>query len=591
MLKDLWDLAVSLFEQTGSPVLVIFSVVTVLAYAYIANYNNPDECRKIYDRLTDPLQERETGRRRFPFRFFYKRALGRVLGWLDVRFNPEGEYKGAGDLRHAAGWRLYDKCLLVSFIYPLFFVVLLWVWQVESASFISYPLVASADLTLWKRYTILVVSIAPFVFAFYIPATLAWFQRAFTGPRTWLRLPEIPAFALAVFIILGVAAFITYYVVNAVAIATADAVTVANVGKSSFILTYAFAVTGAVAIAITGSTAGTFAFSSAYVFIFVCTLVLAFIFAGGFAIVFVLPVAFVFIFAFVFVLFGSRRFAWMIAFTVNGIYLMYIAVVLLTAGVSAFGTGFSLLGLTFLVFGFLYKRDALSVKRPLQACLLLITIVTLGVMVSIAGGYVDASSYSVILFLILLPLTNAQFDFLSMTATRYFLRRGVDGRWNEQIIWGLADLCIGLLCFTGLCLTAVAVIHGLNLLAPEGPLFNLSAVFADPPGHIWLLAAFLTTLLPTFVHLVLVIASIAVAWPYRIRMWCAVRLYRFHVEGSDPGGARQARFVVALLAGASTTLSLGIFMVIWNALDHAGWAGDRLIAVMSGWYQMLGGVI
>jgi len=205
-------------------------------------------------------------------------------------------------------------------------------------------------------------------------------------------------------------------------------------------------------------------------------------------------------------------------------------------------------------------------------------------------GVFRGDGRSLALFLVVLPLVNAQFDFLSMTATRFFLRRGVNSDWRGQIGWGLADLGVGIVCFLAMCLTAIAVVMGLNAIAPE-PLLDLSAVFREPDSHRWLFFTFLTTLLPTFLHLCLFVFSLATAWPHRLRYWCAIRLYTFHVKDKNPGAARTARAVIAGLAGGCAAVSVLVFTGLWTALTHFHLAGDELIAMGRGWYMILGGIV
>ncbi len=106
-----------------------------------------------------------------------------------------------------------------------------------------------------------------------------------------------------------------------------------------------------------------------------------------------------------------------------------------------------------------------------------------------------------ILFLALLPLLNAGFDFASAGLTRFLLRRGVQGRlvWNA-----LRDAAAAVLILVLLGFAMVSVIH---VARPQGgrALIDLAALFADlranPGDYYWLYFCFFSTLLPTVLHL------------------------------------------------------------------------------------------
>ena len=203
------------------------------------------------------------------------------------------------------------------------------------------------------------------------------------------------------------------------------------------------------------------------------------------------------------------------------------------------------------------------------------------------GAFENAESRTFIVFYAILPLVNAQFDFLSMTATRKMLREGLAG---NRIFWGILDAAVGGICFLLLCFCAVAVATGANALSGE-TLIDLRAVFATPGAHVWLFAAFLTTLLPTFLHLTLVVFSFVFAWPERVRHWCAKKLVIHHRDGGSAGKAWLARAVIALMAGGCVAFCALVVRLIWMGFAWGGFGlGDALIDAMEGWHCVLTGV-
>jgi len=185
-----------------------------------------------------------------------------------------------------------------------------------------------------------------------------------------------------------------------------------------------------------------------------------------------------------------------------------------------------------------------------------------------------------------LTLVNAQFDFLSIAATRHMLRRGLE---SGQLRHGVGDAAIGGIVFVLLCFTATAVAVLANRLSGD-TLIDLAAVFRAPQDHLWLFAAFLTTLLPTFLHGVLAVFSIALTAPVPICRWCAEKIRAHHEDGASLADIRLAHISIALTAGVATMLCALVARLLWIAVQDIGHLGTFLLDACEGLARMLGGL-
>jgi len=539
--KDIWDFIGTVYGQTGSLAIVVFLTVFVLAYLYVLNFNNADEWEKIYNLLVDPTVRDPANRRRFPFRAYYTSALSAVLDWLDRRLNPEaaeraahrkseasGWDEGPRKFVHAAGWRLYDRCFLLAVMYPL-------------------PL---------QRWMVVFGFAGLAISVFVTPVLLARLRHVFENAGARSTVARGFAGIVARVVALTLAAAIAIAVADAGDVVVAGAVAVVVVAASIAAGAVAGAVTAAVAAAVAVASAGAAVLTGAAVLAVTGTVASAGAGALGGAVAVALAAAGVIVFGFTLVHSGSRKSALVLSCATCEAFLLWFGVLFFLNDQAALSMAFTLGALALISLSSHFAVNRLPLARPVLAYLLLVVIV--------AAGMISERFFVLALFFVLLPLLNAQFDFLSVAATRYCLRQGTRNWWS-QLIWGTADLAIGITCFLGLCLMSIAAVHGLNHLSPHDLLlFDLNAVFADPPGHVWLFATFLTTLLPTFLHLVLVVASVLVAWPRRARYWCATRLYEFHQKGK----------IKARLGWHASALRLSRRLVrrsVFFCSRHCGW--------------------
>jgi hypothetical protein len=117
-----------------------------------------------------------------------------------------------------------------------------------------------------------------------------------------------------------------------------------------------------------------------------------------------------------------------------------------------------------------------------------------------------------LLFLGLLTLLNAPFDWASLGLTRALLRRGLElGGWWSYCL-ALADAGLAALIIAALALTIVVGVQAFDALANHGgrkPVLPLDALFngiaAQPAAseYWWLHALLLSTMIPSLVNLVI----------------------------------------------------------------------------------------
>jgi hypothetical protein len=122
-----------------------------------------------------------------------------------------------------------------------------------------------------------------------------------------------------------------------------------------------------------------------------------------------------------------------------------------------------------------------------------------------------------LLFLGLLTLLNAPFDWASLGLTRALLRRGLElGGWWPYLL-AIADAALAALIVAALALTMVIGVQAFDALAQHGggdatlpldALFDGIAVHPTDPKYWWVYALLLTTVLPSMVNLMIGGASL-----------------------------------------------------------------------------------
>ena len=173
----------------------------------------------------------------------------------------------------------------------------------------------------------------------------------------------------------------------------------------------------------------------------------------------------------------------------------------------------------------------------------------------------------------LLPLFNAVFDVLSAGLTRYLLRLGLE---QKRAVWrAILDGLGGIAIFFTL---GCSLITFVTFVTPADgrPVVDLAQLFPNlrttPGDYIWLMMTLFSTLLPTLLHLSLVLLTLALHYP---------ACWRNFVAGLLESGAqsRQASFLSGVCICAMITLAVWVPIWIIAAvinLDH----GATLNAVL-----------
>ena len=173
----------------------------------------------------------------------------------------------------------------------------------------------------------------------------------------------------------------------------------------------------------------------------------------------------------------------------------------------------------------------------------------------------------------LLPLFNAVFDFLSAGLTRYLLRLGLE---QKRAVWrAILDGLGGIAIFFAL---GCSLITFVTFVTPADgvPLVDLAQLFANlrtaPGDYIWLMMTLFSTLLPTLVHLSLMLLTLALHSPAGCRNFVAGLL-------ESGAQSRQTSFLSGVCICAMITLAVWVPIWIITAVithDH----GATLNAVL-----------
>jgi hypothetical protein len=193
-------------------------------------------------------------------------------------------------------------------------------------------------------------------------------------------------------------------------------------------------------------------------------------------------------------------------------------------------------------------------------------------------------SEPLLLFLGLLTLLNAPFDWASLGLTRALLRRGLElGGWWPYLL-AIADAALAAFIVAALALTMVIGVQAFDALAQHGggkailpldALFDGIAVHPADPEYWWVYALLLTTVLPSLINLMIGGASllrgvpglprvilrklpIGKAVPNFDRTWIALVLTLQIVMGAALGVAAQVLLIVGIIGYVMPWLGLGL---------------------------------
>lgn len=130
----------------------------------------------------------------------------------------------------------------------------------------------------------------------------------------------------------------------------------------------------------------------------------------------------------------------------------------------------------------------------------------------LVSGIDRAPEWTLLLFLGVLPLLNAVFDWLSIGFTRWLLNTGLrkGGWWG--LVFALADLIVAVVALFMLMIVMIGFLEWLNVLSAAGggnPVFDIRGLIEilktnpDNPSVWWIYVTVFTTFVPSMVNLVL----------------------------------------------------------------------------------------
>lgn len=193
-------------------------------------------------------------------------------------------------------------------------------------------------------------------------------------------------------------------------------------------------------------------------------------------------------------------------------------------------------------------------------------------------------SFVFLTFICLLPLFNALCDWISVGATRAFIRRYLDGRmkvWQFLVLDGLIAVVMMLALYVGTVGLFLAMQHW---GWPVDARALLAAFRADPvsPQASWVTAMAVTNLLPTLLHLSVAVVGLATGHLHGGRDTLAAAFNRLQSAGlatpgdSDPASAgltrREAYAVLNYLyfdRWLGALLAVSLIVALWPLLAHA----------------------
>jgi hypothetical protein len=182
-----------------------------------------------------------------------------------------------------------------------------------------------------------------------------------------------------------------------------------------------------------------------------------------------------------------------------------------------------------------------------------------------------------LLFLGLLTLINAPFDWVSLGLTRALLRRGLElGSWWPYAL-ALLDAVFAAIIISVLTMVAVLSIQLFDGLAsraqgdsarilPLGPLFNGIETDPSAPQFWWIYALLLSTMIPSLANLMIGGASLVRGIPWVTKLL----LYLMPERGSVPSYDRQW-VTVLLTAQVVVGAAIGILAQVFLAYLVIGW--------------------
>lgn len=198
-------------------------------------------------------------------------------------------------------------------------------------------------------------------------------------------------------------------------------------------------------------------------------------------------------------------------------------------------------------------------------------------------AYMDSMFATALILASVLPVFNAATDFLSSGLTRYLMRRGLSG---QMALTALIDIAGAAAIFCLFIVGLMALLAAMPLMS-GARMIDLGAVFADirarPDDYWWLYVTFISTLLPTLMHLALA------AFGTVIQGWEGLR--RYIVEGlvaAGEGDEVRGRWATRALTLAMTAGVMAPVLLVGLMVEHRGNLGLVLLGLFERVAQALG---
>lgn len=272
------------------------------------------------------------------------------------------------------------------------------------------------------------------------------------------------------------------------------------------------------------------------------------------------------------------------AFTITVAYVVTVVVASVVA-VSIYFVGLGLAAIAFVGSSVVATFTRRNQAPSLANCYWMVVLLSALVLANTYGETTEVSR-SLLLFMGVLPILNAFFDFLSFGMTRVLIHEGVKHRGRWTWVLGILDLGLALIFFSALGCAIIAVVTLFNTTG-QAPLLDLRATFLDieanPDRYWWLYIGFFSTLLPTLAHLSLSVTTL-IAWvPTGWRNWI-LRQLNNEEDGRLRVLGEAALTQLGVLAIIVPLIAIyGIFLVIWTIYPDVG----RLYLSFFVWFNNL----
>jgi hypothetical protein len=298
-------------------------------------------------------------------------------------------------------------------------------------------------------------------------------------------------------------------------------------------------------------------------------------------------------FAFAFAVAGTFAFTVAVAVTLSVsdavAFTVVVAFGLAFAGLGAVAVAF---GVAFAGVGAVAALSALAIKHRLQGVFLSLFLPAMVLVCFAAAAFLSPlPAWDVVgpllLFMGLLTLVNAPFDWASLGLTRALLRRGLElGGWSpyllalvDAVLAGVIIACLAIVMVVGVQAFDELAVHGGGEKAavlPLPALFDGMAKNLAAPEYWWVYALLLSTMVPSLINLAIAGMALTRGIPRLGRI-----LLQWIPEGKAvPEYKRQPAAIVLtaqMFAGAGLGIAAQVFLV-WGLIAHVmPWAGLGLL--------------